>query len=93
MGYLAENSMLLVQVRSFVEREEKLAVVRAWCVLVRHRHLATVAELDTCVNLVAEWFPIDTLATLARSLRITALNHKLPNHSVEDGVIVVLFSS
>lgn len=89
-NYLAKDGVLFVEVRRVVQGEEKLAVVGAWLVLVCHRHLATMVELNAGVDLVPKSFPIDALSPFARAGRIPALYHELPDDAMEHRVVVVL---
>lgn len=82
--------MFFVEVGRVVQGEEKLAVVGAWLVLVRHRHLPTMVELDAGVDLVPKSFAVDALSPFASTGRIPALNHELPNDAMEHRVVVVL---
>lgn len=82
--------MFFVEVGRVVQREEKLAMVGAWLVLVRHRHLATMVELDAGVNLVPKRFAVDALSPFTRAGRIPPLNHKLSDDAMKHRVVVVL---
>ena len=82
--------MLFVEVRRVVQGEEKLAVVGAWFVLVSHRHLTTMVELDAGVDLVPKSFAVNAFSPFARAGRIPALDHELPDDAMEHRVVVVL---
>lgn len=90
VAHLAEDCMLLVEMRRVIEREEKLAVIGAGLVLVGHGHLPAMVELDASVNLVSKGLSVDALSSFARARGISALNHELPNDPVEHRVVVVL---
>lgn len=90
-SHFPEDGVFLVEVGGLVEREEELAVIGARLVLVRHRHLPAVVELDAGVDLVSERLAVDALAPVARACRVPALDHELPDNSVENRVVVVLF--
>lgn len=85
---LSEDGVLLVEVGSVFKREKKLTVVLL--VLVRHRHLATVVELDPRVNLVSKGLAVDAISSVTCAGGISALNHELPDYAVEHRVVVVL---
>lgn len=89
-NHLAKDGVLFVEVGRVVQGEEKLAMVGAWLVLVRHRHLATMVELDAGVDLVPKSFAVDALSPFARAGRIPALDHELPDDAMEHRVVVVL---
>lgn len=90
--HLPEDGMFLLKVRRVVEREEELAVVGAGLVLVRHRHLPAVVELDSRVNLVSKRLAVNALAPVPLPSGVAPLNHELPDNAVEYRVVVVLFS-
>lgn len=83
--------MLLVEMGRVIQRKEKLTVVGSGRVLVRHRHLATMVELDARVNLVSKGLAVDALSPGARAGGIAALNHKFSDDAVEHRVVVVLY--
>lgn len=89
-NHLAKDGVLFVEVGRVVQGEEKLAMVGAWLVLVRHRHLATMVELDAGVDLVPKSFAVNALSPFARAGRIPALDHELPDDAMEHRVVVVL---
>lgn len=76
--------------RGVVESEEKLAVVGARGVFVRHRHLSPMIEFDPSVYFIPEGLAVDALPSFPRPGGVPALNHELPDHAMEHGVIVVL---
>lgn len=73
-----------------VQREKKLAVIRSRLVLIRHRHLAPVVELDARVNLVSKRLAVYTLPSFTGARGVPTLNHELPNDAVEHRVVVIL---
>ena len=87
---LAEYGVLLVEMRRVVQGEEKLALVGARLVLIRHRYLAAMVELDPRVYLVPEGLAVYARPAIALAGRIAPLNHELPNDAVKHRVVVVL---
>lgn len=82
--------MLFVKVRRAVQGEEKLAMVGTRPVLVCHRHLAAVVELNSRVNFVPKRFAVHALSAVALTRRIAPLNHKLANDAVKHCVVIIL---
>lgn len=89
-SHLAEYRMFFVKVRRAIQSEEKLAMVGTRPVLVCHRHLTAVVELNSRVNFVPKRFAVHALSTVALARRITPLNHELADHAVKHCVVVVL---
>lgn len=54
-----------------------------------HRYYSPVREFQSGVKFIRERLSIDGLAAHARFGGVSALNHELGNHSVENGIVVI----
>lgn len=81
--------MLAVEPVAGLESDHELRVVRVRLVLVRHRHLTAMVELDPSVELVLESAPEDRLAARSAARRVAQLHHEVLHHAMDEGVVVV----
>ena len=60
---LTKNGVLAIEPLARIQRDKELRLVGIWCILICHRDLASVIELDAAVSLVLERPAPDRLAT------------------------------
>lgn len=86
--YPAKDSMLAVEPRCRRKRDKELRPVRVWA-RVGHAQDAGARVLQARIDLVLKLLAKDGASSATGSRGIAALDHKVGNDAVEDGVVIV----